>query len=536
MIKKLLALLLTLTAAATCGAPAQEGFYSVRGQDIVDSQGEKAVFKGICFGNSVWTNDINEVYRHHSEDSYRELSELGFNSVRFFLNYRWFESDDAPYAYIDEGFEMLAQNIAWAEKYGIGLILNMHYPQGGYQSQGNGTALWTDEENKKRLTALWGEIAKRCADETAVIGYGLINEPVVPKLSTMEKTVAQCDELMQRITDEIRRYDSRHLLFIEGVCGVRDMATGKTEWEVPVELRALVDDPLAVYESHFYEPFFFTHQSAGDNVVYPDPTLRAEDYISWYVRSEGLESRDADGGWRYFESAALSADEAANVLTPAPGAWNLGDGAAYYDDLKLTEMAADGSARVVWSEDFSEEKKPASTWSADGSGTAEYDAAHGRTALGCLKISGNFGGFSAAFANVPMLEGCTYTLSGYVLKEAQDGSAYINADLALARSFYTVNRDYIFERLDSCAEFARSHNVPLYLGEFGADNASAGAPGGERWAADVLDWLDENGVSFSYHAYHEPMFGLYPNGDDYEYLTGRRELLADVFRRKLSAG
>lgn len=536
MIKKLLALLITLSAAVSYGAPAQEGFYSVRGQSIVDSRGEEAVFKGMCFGNSVWANDINEVYRHHNEDSYRELSELGFNAVRFYLNYCWFESDDAPYTYIDEGFEMLAQNIAWAEKYGIGLILNMHYPQGGYQSQGNGMALWTDEENKKRLTALWGEIARRCADETAVIGYGLINEPVVPKLDTMEKTAAQCGELMQRIADEIRRYDSRHLLFIEGVDAVKDMATGETEWGAADDYRKLIDDPLAVYESHFYQPHYFTHQTAGDNVVYPSTSPRAEDFISWYVRSEGLESSVSRGGWSYFKSAQIAADDAANVLIPAMGAWNLGKGAAYYDDLKLVETAADGSTRVVWSEDFSTEKKSFSTWSADGSGAAEYDAAHGRTALGCLKISGNSGSFSATFTNVPMLEDCAYTLSGYVLNEAQGGSAYISADLALAGSFITVNRDYIFERLDKCAEFARSNNVPFYLGEFGADNASAGALGGERWAADVLDWLNENGVSFSYHAYHEWMFGFYPSGGDYEYLTGRRELLADVFRQKLLAG
>lgn len=48
----------------------------------------------------------------------------------------------------------------------------MHYPQGGYQSQGNGMALWTDPENQRRLVKLWGEIARRYADEPAIQGYG----------------------------------------------------------------------------------------------------------------------------------------------------------------------------------------------------------------------------------------------------------------------------------------------------------------------------------------------------------------------------
>ena len=65
----------------------------------------------------------------------------------------------------------------------------MHCPQGGYQSQGNGAALWTDPENQRRLVKLWGEIARRYADEPAIQGDGLINEPVVPELGSAAETV-----------------------------------------------------------------------------------------------------------------------------------------------------------------------------------------------------------------------------------------------------------------------------------------------------------------------------------------------------------
>lgn len=533
MIKKLLAMLLALSAAASFGEPADKGYYSVRGQTIVDEFGNEAVFKGMGFSNNVWENDIGAVYRHHSEDSYKELAELGFNSVRFCLNYRWFEDDDAPYEYKEEGFDMLAQNIAWAEKYGIGLILNMHYPQGGYQSQGNGMALWTDAENQKRLTALWAEIAKRCADSAAVIGYGLINEPVVPLRVSTEKSVEPCRELMQSIAREIRRHDERHLLFIEGVCAIKDMTTGEMSWSSTDETHFLINDSLAVYETHFYEPFAFTHQSAGDNVYYPDSELIPTDFITPYVRSEGLESTLAEDGWRYFESEELCADETANVLYPIVSSWGIKSGTARYDDLSLTETAPDGSKRVIWRQDFSEGDGVLSTWSSDGSGTALYDALRGRNGRGSLVICSAEQGFSAALACVVMREGYSYVLSGYAKAENTDGGAYIGADLALAGSFYSYDRDYVFERLDKCAQFARSRNVPLYIGEFGADNAAAGELGGERWAADVLDWLLENKVSFGYHAYHEPMFGLLPDGNDYPKSAGRRELLADVFRQKL---
>ena len=157
-------------------------FYRVNGTSIVDSGNMPILLKGIAMGNMVWSSSYPPA-NDHNEDSFRELSELGFNSVRFYLNYCFFEDAQAPYTYKETGFDWLDQNIAWAKKYGIRLILNMHIPQGGFQSQGKGLALWQNPENQKRLIALWTEIAGRYADEDAIIGYSLINEPAVPLLN-----------------------------------------------------------------------------------------------------------------------------------------------------------------------------------------------------------------------------------------------------------------------------------------------------------------------------------------------------------------
>jgi endoglucanase len=99
-------------------------------------------------------------------------------SVRFYMNYGIFEDDTSPCSYKEDGFTWLDINIAAAKTYGIRLILNMHYPQGGFQSNGNGDALWNDRSNQLRLIALWKKIAGRYKDEDTVIGYGLVNEPV----------------------------------------------------------------------------------------------------------------------------------------------------------------------------------------------------------------------------------------------------------------------------------------------------------------------------------------------------------------------
>ena len=152
------------------------------GTKLYAPSGEEYLIRGIAFGNEVWGNPKNPSDVHHDEQSYKEISELGFNSVRFYLNYGLFDDDSNPYIYKESGFEWLDKNIAWAKKYDIKLVLNMHYPQGGYQSQGNGMALWTDAENQNRESGnfsempalpLRGQFTDQSAHDTPV-GSGLL--------------------------------------------------------------------------------------------------------------------------------------------------------------------------------------------------------------------------------------------------------------------------------------------------------------------------------------------------------------------------
>lgn len=115
------------------------GFIRTDGKLLVDENGKQYLIKGMAIGNNVWSNPTTAPAQDHDAASYQELADMGFDSVRFYLNYAMFESDSKPYTYREEGFRWLDTNIAWAKAAGIRLVLNMHYPQGGYQSQGNGT-------------------------------------------------------------------------------------------------------------------------------------------------------------------------------------------------------------------------------------------------------------------------------------------------------------------------------------------------------------------------------------------------------------
>ena len=145
----------------------------------------------------------------------------------------------------------------------------MHVPPGGFQSLGNGKALWDRPELQERLIALWTAIARHCKGEPTIAGYDLLNEPVVTKAAR------QWRDLAARIAAAIRTVDAEHMLFVERLNSVAG------DWSEDADRGFFrIPDPNTVYEFHFYKPFHFTHQSASwvpftaENVRYPDTARR----------------------------------------------------------------------------------------------------------------------------------------------------------------------------------------------------------------------------------------------------------------------
>jgi hypothetical protein len=195
----------TDAAAPKPAAGAGAGILHVRGTDIVDAKGRPVVLRGVAFGNQVW-NNVRLPRRDHDETDYQRVAAMGMNAVRFYMNYRTFENDAAPGKYLDDGWQWLDDNVAWAKRHGVYLILNMHVPPGGFQSLGNGKALWDRPEAQDRLIALWTAIARHCKGEPTVAGYDLLNEPVVTKAAS------QWHDLAARVAAAIRAVDGDHML------------------------------------------------------------------------------------------------------------------------------------------------------------------------------------------------------------------------------------------------------------------------------------------------------------------------------------
>lgn len=241
-------------------------FMRAQGTKIVDSNGDPVFLRGISFGNRVWVNDRIPT-KHHGKEDFKRVADLGMNLVRFYINYQTLESDDQPYTYLADGWQWLDDNVEWARENGIYLILNMHVPQGGFQSHGKGWDLWEKPELQKRLAAMWRAIAQRYSDEPVILAYDLVNEPGVPKKRTQWQTLAQ------HLVDEIRKVDKKHPVMVERVNSI------KRKWVNDKEMNFVkVDDNNIIYTFHTYDPYFYTHQRVfwddymknRDGGVWPD--------------------------------------------------------------------------------------------------------------------------------------------------------------------------------------------------------------------------------------------------------------------------
>jgi endoglucanase len=472
--------------------------------------------KGVSFGNEVWANAA--LPDDHGEVDFARLAAMGANSTRFLLNYLTFEDDAAPYVYKAAGWAWIDQNVAWAKAHGIVLILNMHVPQGGFQSNGAGGALWNDTRNQDRLTALWQEIARRYAGEPAIAGFGLLNEP--EPLASRQ----QWQDLAARITAAIRSVDPNHMVIVERPIAV----AGDFNSDSSMNLFT-VDDLNVVYEFHFYEPTDYAFQlqpwnNTPDGGVYPDPSKIAGVTEQW-INLATFDAPTAPAGtsdWTYYEGTRITATGSMIAAgKPTLVGQALGAGSVAFDDLSIKEYDGGGTFTREIEHIYPTSDSGWYFWSNDGSGTAGTAAAC-KTSATCLTITGtagdaSWGGYAFYFSPTP---GYQYAISGWMKGTSLPAGASARIRLDLVGSSTPVrarNKAGLADMMAPYLAWGEAHDVPLFMGEFGVYKACfADDKGGLDWVRDVYDLATGDGASggarvaaLSYHQYHEDAFALY---------------------------
>jgi endoglucanase len=498
--------------------PDPDDFIRRQGDQLIDGNGQPFTFQGIAFGNENWIGgNVDPFELDHSAIDFQRVKDMGMNSVRFYLNYQWFESDSNPYQYKESGWRWLDQNIQWAKQNDISLILNMHSPQGGYQSQGNGDALWSNRENQNRLAALWRAIGDRYKNETTIAGYGLVNEPI-PLGSKLA-----WQRLAQRLANTIRQVDSNHLLFVEGVIGIENFKGINYSGSANQKM-IRINDPKTVYEFHFYSPYKFTHQQFtwgynADGGKYPDNELiESPTDLTWYTGTYNNPRLGAGTTpWRFFTGEKYKVnDPKIKLAIPALIAENVGAGGQVaFDDLIIREFDPSGKLTRTFKQFNTDQAVGWNFWSQNGVGQQGVTT-NGRNDNAALTISGTTADSNISNSDRPLLikQGYSYQISGWMKGSnvSSAGSAQIRLDfLTTEQPLLVRNKAYLLSELQPYINWAETNQVPLYLGEFGAGRPTfLNNRGGLNWVKDVMDIAITNGLSFNYHAYHEDAFGLYP--------------------------
>lgn len=501
---------------------------------LVDSNSNPVYLKGVAFGNEIWSNSSLPSQTHHNELDYERVKAMGMNSIRFYLNYRTFEDDSNPYSYKQSGWDWIDKNIEWAKKNDIYLILNMHAPQGGYQSQGTGDALWDNNENQNRLVALWSAIAEHYKGEVQIAGFGPVNEPVP------NKSLSQWSDLAQKLINGIRKVNKNHLIFIERAIYVKN----KSNYDVlnfPI-----VSGNNLVYEFHGYSPHRYTHQlfdwtQLGDGGKYPDENIIEFIDGSWYsatFNNPTLNSGNND--WEFFEGEKYQIiDDKIKVAYPALVGGKV-DGTVFYDDITVKEFDEKGNyTRTIIDMNLTNENNWY-FWSADASGEHGISSNIGRNDASSLFIKSasddcNLSNTSLSF--IPT-KNYYYQINGWMKGENVATNSFCNIRL----DFYTSNspvlkrnKQYLESVLKKYIDWAETKNVPLYMGEFGA-----GAPcfednkGGLQFVEDMISIAKEANINFTYHAYHEDSFGIYKGSASLPDPSNANQNLIDLFTQLLN--
>ncbi|WP_346838753.1 cellulase family glycosylhydrolase [Microbulbifer sp. SAOS-129_SWC] len=355
-------LIAALLAQGLSGAAAADGFLRADGQQIVDGSGAPVILRGMGLGgwmlqegymlklgefgqqhvirrkieDLIGPERTGEFYRawranHLREEDIKALAGWGYNSVRLPMHYNLYTLPVAqePVAgentWLDTGFELTDQLLAWCKKYHLYLILDLHAAPGG---QGNDLAisdrdpnkpsLWDSAANRAKTVALWRKLAARYKNEPNIAAYDLINEPNWGFSASGdahgcgEQANWPLRQLYLDITAAIRAEDQRHMLVIEGNCWGNNYASVLPPWDANMALsfhkywnnndRASIADKLALRE-RYDVPLWLGESGENSNAWFADAIE--------LVEGQGI-------GWAFWPLKKIGFNNPLEI-TPNPG-------------------------------------------------------------------------------------------------------------------------------------------------------------------------------------------------------------------------
>lgn len=255
---------------------AAAGWFSTSGNQIVDADGNSVQLTGVnWFGFESSNMAPHGLWTRGYKDMMDQMADLGFNTIRL-----PFSSDMLHATGTASGIDysknpdlagltplqIMDRIVAYADEIGMRIILDHHRSDSGAGTSGNG--LWYDgQHSEDQWIADWQMLATRYADEPAVIGADLHNEPYNGTWG--DGGVNDWARAATEAGNAIGEVNDNWLIFVEGIGTYQ----GNNYWwggnlmgvrDHPIELD--VDNKL-VYSAHDYP-----------NSVYAQPWFQGSDF------------------------------------------------------------------------------------------------------------------------------------------------------------------------------------------------------------------------------------------------------------------
>ena len=228
-------------------------FMRIDGADLIAPNGEKFFIRGTNLGNwlnpegymfgfnktnSAWMIDLMfrqavgpdftaEFWRAFKDNYVTEadidfIASTGANTIRVPFNYRLFTDEDyMGLTAAQDGFERIDRLVEWCRGKGVYLILDMHDAPGGQTGDNIDDSygypwLMESEASQRLFVDIWRKIADHYKNETVILGYDLLNEPIAPYFDNMEELNSKLAGVYRMATEAIREVDRNHIIILGG--------------------------------------------------------------------------------------------------------------------------------------------------------------------------------------------------------------------------------------------------------------------------------------------------------------------------------
>jgi endoglucanase len=254
-----------------------QSFFTSKGKEVIGTDGKPFLMKGTNLGNwlvpegymflfqdvssprlinqtltellgpdemkTFWKKYL-DVYITEADIHY--LKKTGMNSIRIPFNYRLFTNENYMGGNDStRGFKYLDRVINWCKKEKLYVLLDMHCAPGGQTGDniddGDGYPfLFDNKQSQQQCVNIWKRIAAHYKNETIIIGYDLLNEPIAHYFDKAHFNPL-LEPLYKQMTKAIRQVDKNHLLFLGGA-----------QWDSNFEPFGVPFDSKLVYTFHKY--------------------------------------------------------------------------------------------------------------------------------------------------------------------------------------------------------------------------------------------------------------------------------------------